>query len=204
MSEIIEKNNRKEGGRIRRADICLMAFFLLLALGSFAWAAMSRKEGQSLRISCDGEVIEEVALAQRERHDPAGAARGSASETARYCLLLYVNGRASCEWYGDRSDLAAAVSEGNSYNLLAVSGARVWMEAANCRDQICVHHIPIAGGGESIICLPHKLAVEIVGGADTETPDGMAKVGETEGETEGETGSDNGTFRNGGGYETDG
>lgn len=196
MSEIIEKNNRKEGGRIRRADICLMAFFLLLALGSFAWAAMSRKEGQSLRISCDGEVIEEVALAQRERHDPAGAARGSASETARYCLLFYVNGRASCEWYGDRP----AVPEGNSYNLLAVSGAHVWMEAANCRDQICVHHIPIAGGGESIICLPHKLAVEIVGGADTETPDGMAKVGETEGET----GSDNGTFRNGGGYETDG
>lgn len=200
MSEIIGKDNRKEGRRIRRADICLMAFFLLLALGSFAWAALSRKEGQSLRISCDGAVIEEVTLAQRERHDPEGTARGSASEPVRYCLLLYVNGRASCQWYGDRPDLAAAVPEGNSYNLLAVSGAQVWMEAADCRDQICVYHIPIAGGGKSIICLPHKLAVEIVGEADAEAPDGMAKAERTEGET----GSDNGTFRNGGGYETDG
>lgn len=199
MSEIIGKDNRTEGGRIRRADICLMAFFLLLALGSFAWAALSRKEGQSLRISCDGEVIEEVALAQRERHDQA-AARGSASETARYCLLLYVNGRASCEWYGERPDLAAAVPEGNSYNLLAVSGAQVWMEAADCRDQICVHHIPISGGGESIICLPHRLVAEIVGAAGTETLDVTAKAQGIKGET----GWGNGTFRKGGGHEADG
>lgn len=63
---------------------------------------------------------------------------------------------------------------GLDFNLLAVSDACVRMEAADCRDQICVHHIPIAGGGESIICLPHKLVVEIVGEKDVETPDAVA------------------------------
>ena len=60
--------------------------------------------------------------------------------------------------------MAPSVPEGVSYNLLAVSAESVSMDAADCRDQICVHHIPITGSGESIICLPHKLAVEIVGG----------------------------------------
>lgn len=200
MSENRREKNRREGGRLRRADICLMAFFLLLALAGFVWSAISREDGQTLRISCDGEIIEEVSLAQTRLHDPAGAARGSASGTVRYCLILYVNGRASCQWYGERPDLAAAVPEGNSFNLLAVSEEDVWMEAADCRDQICVHHIPISGGGESIICLPHRLVAEIVGAAGTETLDVTAKAQGIKGET----GWGNGTFRKGGSHEADG
>lgn len=200
MSENRREKNRREGGRLRRADICLVAFFLLLALGGFVWSAVSLREGQSLQISCDGVVIEKVALAQMKRHDPVGAELGSASETVRYCLLLYVNGSVSCQWYGERPNLAAAVPEGNSFNLLAVSEEDVWMEAADCRDQICVHHIPISGGGESIICLPHRLVAEIVGAAGTETLDVTAKAQGIEGET----GWNNGTFRNGGSHETDG
>jgi hypothetical protein len=50
------------------------------------------------------------------------------------------------------------------------------MEAADCRDQICVHHIPISGSGESIICLPHKLVVTVTGKQDNENDlDGVAK-----------------------------
>lgn len=176
MSENVREKNRREGGRIRRADICLVVCFLLLAVGSFAWSAVSRKDGQTLRISGDGESIEEVSLAEIRGHDPAGAGRGSASETARYCLILYENGRASGEWYEESPDLSAVASEGSSYNLLAVDGEQIRMQAADCPDQICVHHIPIKGGGESIICLPHKLVVEIVGGTDAETPDATARA----------------------------
>lgn len=200
MFENRKVTNRKESGRIRRGDICLLAFFLFLALGCLVWSAVSRKDGQVLRISCGGEVIEEVDLTQMKRYDQTGAARGSASETVRYCLLLYGNGRASCGWYGERPDLAAAVPEGNSFNLLAVSADGVSMDAADCRDQICVHHIPIVSGGESIICLPHRLVVEIVGGTGTETPDVTTKAQGIKGET----GWNNDTFRNGGSYETDG
>ncbi len=75
MSENRREKNRREGGRLRRADICLVAFFLLLALGGFVWSAVSLREGQSLQISCDGVVIEKVALAQMKRHDPVWAER---------------------------------------------------------------------------------------------------------------------------------
>ena len=62
-----------------------------------------------------------------------------------------------------------------SFNLLSVSGSDVSMEAADCRDQICVHHKPISAAGESIICLPHRFVAEIVGGESQETPDGMVR-----------------------------
>ncbi len=200
MFENRKNSNVKSDRRISRADLYPVAFFLLLALGIFGWSAFGREDGQTLRISCDGQIVEEVSLAQIRQHDPAGAGRGSAAETVRYCLLLNVNGHVSCEWREKSPDPSAAVPEGSSYNLIAIDGERVWMQAADCPDQICVHHIPIKGGGESIICLPHKLVVEMVGGTDVETLDGMAKIG---GMTGG-AGWNNDTLRNGGSYETDG
>lgn len=164
MFENGKKSNKNRDRRISRADFCLTAFFLFLALGIFGWSSLSREDGQTLRISCDGQIVEEVSLAQIRQHDPAGAGSDSAAETVRYCLLLNVNGHVSCDWYETKPDLVTTVSEGSSYNLLTVSEAGVSMEAADCPDQICVHHIPIKGGGESIICLPHKLVVEIRGG----------------------------------------
>lgn len=164
MFENGKKSNKNRDRRISRADFCLIALFLILALGIFGWSSLSREDGQTLRISCDGQIVEEVSLAQIRQHGPAGTGRDSAAETVRYCLLLYENGRVSFEWCEEGPDPLAAVMEGSSYNLLAVDGERVWMQAADCPDQICVHHIPIKGGGESIICLPHKLVVEIRGG----------------------------------------
>lgn len=149
-----------------------MAFFLFLSLGIFVCFAVSRKDGQALRISCDGQTVVNVPLSQiRLRH----TAKEDDGEV-RYCLILYQEEGVSCEWYEADFDLASMVPEGRRFNLLAVSGTQVWMEAADCRDQICVHHIPIADGGESIICLPHKLAVEIVAGADEASVDGMARA----------------------------
>lgn len=145
-------------------DICLAAFFLILALGIIFWSALNRDGGQTLRISCDGQTVEEVSLAQIRQRKAAEKDSGAVC----YCLFLYSEEGISGRWYEESPDLAAAVPEGSSYNLMAVSGTHVWMEAADCRDQICVRHIPVADGGESIICLPHKLVAEIVGGADKE------------------------------------
>ena len=35
------------------------------------------------------------------------------------------------------------------------------MKEADCPDQICVRHKAISKSGESIVCLPHKVVVEI-------------------------------------------
>lgn len=47
-------------------------------------------------------------------------------------------------------------------NTLVISGGKADITEANCKDEVCVNHIPISRSGESIICLPHKLVVTVV------------------------------------------
>lgn len=170
MFENGKETNRNNNRRIRRADIYLVAFFLFLAMGSLAWISMGKREGKRVLISCDGQTIADVPLS---REGPFGTA-GNGGETIRYCLILYPQEGVSCECYESKPDLALAVSEGSSYNLLAVSEFGVSVEAADCRDQICVHHRPVKDSTESIVCLPHRLVVEIAGETDKKTPDAVA------------------------------
>ena len=50
------------------------------------------------------------------------------------------------------------------YNTLVISNGTATMTAADCPDQICVKTHGIKTPGETIVCLPHKLIVEIVTG----------------------------------------
>lgn len=47
------------------------------------------------------------------------------------------------------------------YNTIEVFQGIVRVTESNCDNQICVNHEPINAKGESIICLPHKLVVQI-------------------------------------------
>ncbi len=49
------------------------------------------------------------------------------------------------------------------FNVIEVQDGYVSIQDADCRDQICVEHKKIHLTGETIVCLPHKLVVEIVG-----------------------------------------
>ena len=51
----------------------------------------------------------------------------------------------------------------DGYNVVTVQEGEVFLTEADCRDQICVEHKKISKVGETIVCLPHKLVVEIVG-----------------------------------------
>ena len=42
------------------------------------------------------------------------------------------------------------------------------MESSDCHNQVCVNHKPISRSGESIICLPHKVVVQIEGGKEAD------------------------------------
>lgn len=48
-------------------------------------------------------------------------------------------------------------------NLLYISEEKVIMKEANCRDKICVKQGDISEVGESIVCLPNKIFIEIKG-----------------------------------------
>lgn len=47
-------------------------------------------------------------------------------------------------------------------NLVIIKDGKVDVIDADCPDKVCVNHVTIENVGETIICLPHKLVVEIV------------------------------------------
>lgn len=51
-------------------------------------------------------------------------------------------------------------------NVVHIEDGRVWVERANCGNQVCVEHDPISEPGEQIVCLPHGMVVEVVANAE--------------------------------------
>ena len=46
-------------------------------------------------------------------------------------------------------------------NTVVIENGSAFILSADCKNQICVNHKPITGEGESIICLPNQVLVEI-------------------------------------------
>ncbi len=51
--------------------------------------------------------------------------------------------------------------EGEHYNLLLISNGAAMVTDADCPDGLCVHQRAVSRRGESIICLPHRLVIQI-------------------------------------------
>ena len=62
----------------------------------------------------------------------------------------------------DKNDSVRIETE-DGYNMVVVQDGQVFVTEADCRDQICVNHKKIELVGETIVCLPHKMVVELVG-----------------------------------------
>lgn len=60
-----------------------------------------------------------------------------------------------------RKDAEVRINSPEGYNVVVVKDGVVMVLDADCRDHICVKHQPIFKQGETIICLPHKLVVEV-------------------------------------------
>ena len=52
------------------------------------------------------------------------------------------------------------------WNTLVIKDGYVYMLDASCPDKLCVHHRRIHFNNETIVCLPNKVVLEIVGGED--------------------------------------
>ena len=65
-------------------------------------------------------------------------------------------------------DTEVMVDAGNgNYNLLSIKDGHVKMQKASCPDKICVQHAKISKNGETIVCLPNKVVIEIMNGEET-------------------------------------
>ncbi len=68
------------------------------------------------------------------------------------------------------------VNENKGYNRIVINDGKVYMEEADCPDKYCVSQGKISKTGEIIVCLPHKLSVEIKNQSEaTDEIDAVAK-----------------------------
>lgn len=59
-------------------------------------------------------------------------------------------------------DATKTVTTDLGTNVIEIKDGRVHVEEADCPNQDCVHQGWIDAAGEQIVCLPHKLTVDIV------------------------------------------
>ena len=79
-------------------------------------------------------------------------------------VIVEQNGRETAR-YALSEDRTVRIEGQGGYNLLVIENGEVWLREADCPTQLCVKTGKIRYAGQSIVCLPHRLAVRIVGGA---------------------------------------
>lgn len=83
--------------------------------------------------------------------------------------------------YALEQDNEIEISSQYGTNHLVIKDAKAYMKDADCPDQYCVDKGKIEKNGETLICLPHKLVVEIQAenpeeaGEETPSLDAVAK-----------------------------
>ena len=68
--------------------------------------------------------------------------------------------------YPLENDIEVEVSHGDHLNIVSIKDKKVYMEYSNCRNQICVHTGEITQPGDTIVCLPNYVIVEIIGNGE--------------------------------------
>ncbi len=76
------------------------------------------------------------------------------------------------ELYGTYDLQEEQTIEINDSNVCRIQDGEVNMTEADCPDKLCMHQGPISISGETIVCLPNKVVIEIVG-KNTEDSDGQ-------------------------------
>lgn len=60
-------------------------------------------------------------------------------------------------------DQEIVIKQNNHINKITISDGKVSMSFSDCKNQVCVKHKAIDRTSESIVCLPNKVMVQIMG-----------------------------------------
>ena len=77
-------------------------------------------------------------------------------------LLIYVDGEIYGE-YSLYSDKIIEIDNGFGSNTVIIKNGEAFMEHADCPDKLCLKQGKISKAGQNIVCLPHRLVLEIKG-----------------------------------------
>jgi len=86
-------------------------------------------------------------------------------------LIVELDGRTVESINLDQNEISRELrieTGGGGYNILNITSEGVSIVEANCPDQVCVRSSKITKPGQTIICLPHKLIVKLVGDMENE------------------------------------
>lgn len=77
--------------------------------------------------------------------------------------------------YDIQEDQKITIQNGYNENIVMIQDGKVWMESASCKNQICVQEGKIERPGQTIVCLPNRVTVEITGVGDEQDVDVIAQ-----------------------------
>ena len=83
------------------------------------------------------------------------------TDIAKSKVLMRVDGKVEQEIDLSKDGDYAIVNDNGDFNTINITQGVVRMKEANCPDKLCIHQGKISKNGETIVCLPHGLIVEI-------------------------------------------
>lgn len=136
---------------IKKADIFFLMGIAAVSLIAFIIMRLNSITGSYAVISYDGlGPLVQITLDQSE---------------PRYFLITYHDADIADikefsleEWENFWEGAQVSAEE---YNAFVYQDKEISMLYSSCPDKICVHHKAISMTGENIICLPHKLVIQI-------------------------------------------
>lgn len=81
--------------------------------------------------------------------------------TDREYVQIFVDGKLQYQYSLSEDRTIIVGSDEDEYNLVLIHARQVRVTDADCPDRLCVRQRSISRNGESIICLPHKMVVQI-------------------------------------------
>ena len=76
-------------------------------------------------------------------------------------VLVILDGEEQVCYNIDKDLTINIASENNHTNTLVIKDGKASIDSADCPDKICVNHRSISKVGETIVCLPNKVVIEI-------------------------------------------
>lgn len=89
-------------------------------------------------------------------------------------VVITWNGQVEGTYPLDEDQTFVFEGESGGYNVVTIEDGFVFMEEANCPDQICVKHKPLNQTADPIVCLPNSLVVKVITNETENQLDGVS------------------------------
>lgn len=129
------ENAKKSFCKRYKSDIILILIVLLIGASALVFQQLSMKTGRTVMVYLDGKEIKSFSLDKDMEYKIVAAS--------------------------DREGQSVDLDEFEEYNILVIKDGKAYISEADCHEQICVKHNAISKTGETIVCLPHSLVIEV-------------------------------------------